>query len=569
MSTLSYVPALRFNWLTKFYDFLLAVTFPERKIKQALINQLKLSGNETILDFGCGTATLSIMLKKQFPNVRIVAIDVDKKALAIAEQKINKTGLVIELKKYDGENLPFPGYQYFDKIMSSLVFHHIPTLTKRKLFGQLYKLVKPGGELHIADFGKPANIYTKAAFGLFRRFDGEENTRTNAQGLLPQFINGGGFNKVELMQSFNTAFGTVTLIKATDTERELRRIEFAKQQNEQLRKWATNLKIIVRNEVEKNLKKRTKTISYLPDDNTIFNPFIDASSGGSIIHPMHSFFADIGKDIYRDTILSYEAEHSVKINKDHLFVAISFLAIGCGDEITAMQYWEMAQKERELTYGSAATLDDTINLLQTHFRVLMSAIERKFDENILIKSLRVKFPFIQNFESTINALSNLSKAHFLSCGIKHVHVLGKLRESSQLSIIKVFAQELVNSLCTLNENLLKEKGLSGTTIGALTLSVFNTYPAVGLHLGKSSDSSGIYRINKATFYSRFDDFISYLEKHITDSDKLKADVLYALHRLRNEALHTLDDTRLYYSNIDLFEKTIGLLFICVAVILSL
>lgn len=218
MSTTNYIPALRYNWLTKFYDSLLGITFPEKKIKQALIKQLNLSGNETILDFGCGTATLSIMIKNQFPNVRVIAIDVDEKILSITEQKIKKAGLFIELKKYDGENLPFTGYQYFDKIISSLVFHHIPTSVKRKIFGQLYKLIKPGGELHIADFGKANNLYTKIAFGIFRRFDGEENTRVNAKGLLPQFIKGGGFNKVEINKSFGTAFGTVNIIRAIDSE---------------------------------------------------------------------------------------------------------------------------------------------------------------------------------------------------------------------------------------------------------------------------------------------------------------------------------------------------------------
>lgn len=569
MSTQTYIPALRYNWLTKFYDFLLSITFPEKKIKQSLINQLNLTGKETILDFGCGTATLSIMIKKQFPTIRVIGVDVDKKILAIAEEKIKKAGVAVELRHYDGENLPFLGYQNFDKIVSSLVFHHIPTSGKRIIFGQLYKIVKPGGELHIADFGKPENFYAKTSFALLRKFDGEENTRVNARGLLPQFIKGGGFNKVEITKSINTAFGTINLIKATDTERELRKIEFAKQENENLRGWATKMKFAIWNAIEENLKNRTKCVSYLSSDNNIFDPFIDAYSVGSIIHPMYSFFIDVGKDIYREIIIHYENENKIKVNKDYLFIAISFLAIGCGDEITAMQFWEMAQKERELTYSSSATLDDTIDLLHTKFRVLMSAIERNFNENKLVQFLKTKFTFIQDFEPTLKSLSNLSKVHFLSCGIKHVHVLGKLRESRDLSIIKVFAQELLNSLCILNENLLKEKGLTGDTIGALMVSVYRTYPTVGHFLGESSRSSGIYAIGKINFYNKLDKFLLFIENSISDADKLKADTLYALHQLRNEALHTLDDTRLYYTNIELFEKTIGLLFICVAVIQSL
>jgi ubiquinone/menaquinone biosynthesis C-methylase UbiE len=565
----NYVPALRFKALTKLYDSLLSATFQEKKIKQALVNQLQLKGTETILDFGCGTGTLAIMIKDQFPSVNIIGIDVDAEIIGIAEKKIKAKGLSIHLKKFDGESLAFFGHQQFDRIVSSLVFHHIPTTTKRTILSQLYRITKPGGELHIADFGKPKNLYTKAAFGLLRRFDGVENTSVNAEGLLHDFIKGGGFKEVQITQSFNTAFGTVDLIKAKDAEAPLRKIEFAKHQNENLRLWATGLRDVVWNAVEDNLEARNSAISYLPSDNGLFTPFIDAYAAGSIIHPFSSFFADLGKRIYREVVIEYENKNNIRVNKEHLFIAISFLSIQSGDEITAMQFWEMAQKEQELTHGTAASLDGTIDLLHTKFRTVINAIELNYNENELIKNLRPKFPFIKDFETTLKSLGNLSKAHFLSCGIKHVHVLGKLRESKDLSIIKVFAQELVNSLCVLNENLLKEKGLSGDTINPLMVAVYNSYPAVGHHLGQSNSATGIYRITKAEFYGRLNDYINFIETHVSDPDKLKADTLHALHRLRNEALHTLDDTRLYYSDIALFEKTIGLLFICVSVIKSL
>ncbi len=56
---------------------------------------------------------------------------------------------------------------------------------------------------------------TKFAFGIFRRFDGEENTRVNAHGLLPTFISSAGFTNVQQTAYFNTAFGTVALVNAT------------------------------------------------------------------------------------------------------------------------------------------------------------------------------------------------------------------------------------------------------------------------------------------------------------------------------------------------------------------
>ena len=209
-----YVPALRYGFLTRFYDFLLSLTFPEKKIKRALIKQCAFEGAEDVLDLGVGTATLSIMIKQSFPCIGITGIDVDKKILELAARKIRiEKVLNIKLMQYDGFEIPF-GDGCIDKVVSSLVFHHLSTQTKKVVLSEVHRVLRPGGELHIADFGKSANFYTKLAFAVFRRFDGEENTRVNSKGLLPQFILNAGFRYVKQTVHFNTAFGTVTLLKA-------------------------------------------------------------------------------------------------------------------------------------------------------------------------------------------------------------------------------------------------------------------------------------------------------------------------------------------------------------------
>ena len=217
MTEQPFIPALRYNWLTHFYDFFLGITFPEKKIKQALIDQCAFNGNERVLDFGVGTATLSVMIKKYYPSIIISGIDVDKKILEIAKNKIAGTGSGMELKNYDGSHIPLQD-SFIDKTISSLVFHHIGTEDKRVVLREIYRVLKPGGGLHIADFGKASNIYTKVAFEVFRRFDGEENTRINSKGLLPTFIIEAGFSNVKETKYFNTLFGTVKLISAIKNE---------------------------------------------------------------------------------------------------------------------------------------------------------------------------------------------------------------------------------------------------------------------------------------------------------------------------------------------------------------
>ena len=346
----------------------------------------------------------------------------------------------------------------------------------------------------------------------------------------------------------------------------MRKPDFGKEESERLRGIASHLRDTVWDAIKENLRNRDATKSYQVSDNEIFIPLIDTYALGIMIHSMESYFCDLAKRILHEDVEEYEQANGVKVNKEHLFFAISMLSIRCGDEISSMVYWELAQKEHEYTYGVVAGLDDTINLLKTKFRGVLEPVAHVFNDNKLVKALQPKFPFIKDFETTLVALTDLNKAHFLSCGIKQVHLLHKMRKYPDVKIIRIFAQELVNSLCILNESLLKQKGLPGDTIGALMQNVFATYPAVGAHLGQSNNSSGIYAIGKTNFYGKYDKFVQFLEVSVTDGDKLKGDILYALHQLRNEALHIFDDTRLYYNNVDLFEKTIGLLFVCVSVI---
>ena len=112
------------------YDFFLNVTVPEKRIKQALIDLASIHSNSTVLDFGCGTATLTIMIKQMNPEANLTGIDVDMAILNKAVQKIKKSKLDILLRDYDGILLSFQDNS-FDRILSCLVFHHLDTDKKQ------------------------------------------------------------------------------------------------------------------------------------------------------------------------------------------------------------------------------------------------------------------------------------------------------------------------------------------------------------------------------------------------------------------------------------------------------
>jgi ubiquinone/menaquinone biosynthesis C-methylase UbiE len=208
-----FIPALKYDWLTKIYDPLIQATMPEDKFKNALVDQASIEPNSYVLDFGCGSLTLSLKAKKKVPAAYVHAVDVDEKILKIAAEKLRVTGEEIFIQRYEGRVLPYPS-QTFDRIISSLVFHHLDKDQKLNSLYEIFRVLKPGGELHIADWGKAKNGLMRSAFFMVQLLDGFKTTTDNVNGLLPKYIAQAGFKEVVKTKEFQTIFGTLTLYKA-------------------------------------------------------------------------------------------------------------------------------------------------------------------------------------------------------------------------------------------------------------------------------------------------------------------------------------------------------------------
>lgn len=213
MEQAKYIPALRFKWLTPLYDFFINITMPERKIKQALIEAANIPAGIKVLDFGCGTATLTIMVKEMCPEAKVTGIDVDREILARATQKVKEKKLDIFLLDYDGKQLPFQR-NAFDRVISCLVFHHLDTDTKQNMLAEIFRVLNKDGQLLIADFGRSKSWIQRTLFNIIRGLDGFKSTDANAKGLLPELISDAGFENVVIKKRFKTMFGEVQIISA-------------------------------------------------------------------------------------------------------------------------------------------------------------------------------------------------------------------------------------------------------------------------------------------------------------------------------------------------------------------
>ena len=118
---------------------------------------------------------------------QITGIDVDDRIIDIAERKIAAAGARINLERYDGITLPYPDDR-FDRVISSLVLHHLSREQKLNALREIHRVLRAGGELHIADWGKADTLVDRLLFLPVQMLDGFAITSDNVAGLLPALI---------------------------------------------------------------------------------------------------------------------------------------------------------------------------------------------------------------------------------------------------------------------------------------------------------------------------------------------------------------------------------------------
>lgn len=208
-----YIPALSYEKLTAFYDPVARWTTRERAFKTALVSQSRLQPGWRVLDLGCGTATLTVALKQAQPAADLRGLDGDAQILRLAQAQARRAGADIAFTEALADELPYPD-GYFDVVVSSLLFHHLTPDSKQSVLAEVRRVLRPGGALHIADWGRPANRLMRWAGLGIQLLDGWAATADNFAGRLPALMQETGFAGVTETQHFNTLFGTIRLLAA-------------------------------------------------------------------------------------------------------------------------------------------------------------------------------------------------------------------------------------------------------------------------------------------------------------------------------------------------------------------
>jgi ubiquinone/menaquinone biosynthesis C-methylase UbiE len=213
MNNNSYLPALRFRALTRLYDPIIRLGTRELQFKRELIEQAAIEPGHRVLDLGCGTGTLVLELKRREPKADVVGLDADPEMLDQARAKAERAGVELELTEGLSNELPYEDAS-FDRVLSTLFFHHLDPEPKGETAAEIARVLRPGGQLHVADLGPPSDPVMWAAFLGLRLFDGFSNTEDNYRGKLPAIFERAGLKNAHATDRLRTAAGTLVLYRA-------------------------------------------------------------------------------------------------------------------------------------------------------------------------------------------------------------------------------------------------------------------------------------------------------------------------------------------------------------------
>jgi ubiquinone/menaquinone biosynthesis C-methylase UbiE len=148
----TYLPAAGKDWALPLYDPMQRLLGADR-VRQKLLDQAALGPSARVLDIGCGTGTFATAIKRSHPAVEVIGLDPDPKALARAKKKAVRAGVSIQFDQGFSNELPYPDAS-FDRVFSSLMFHHIKGDDRLNTLREVRRVLKPGGSFHLVDFSK-------------------------------------------------------------------------------------------------------------------------------------------------------------------------------------------------------------------------------------------------------------------------------------------------------------------------------------------------------------------------------------------------------------------------------
>jgi S-adenosylmethionine-diacylgycerolhomoserine-N-methlytransferase len=140
--------------------------------RDELIAGLQPAAGADLIEIGCGTGRNLVVAARQFPNARFFGIDVSTEMLTSAIGSIARRNLQDRIRVAHGDATVFDpqpifGVASFDHVMISYSLSMIPNW--QSVLARAVSSLKPGGRLHVVDFGNQEQL-PRIARSLLRRW---------------------------------------------------------------------------------------------------------------------------------------------------------------------------------------------------------------------------------------------------------------------------------------------------------------------------------------------------------------------------------------------------------------
>jgi ubiquinone/menaquinone biosynthesis C-methylase UbiE len=132
-----------------------------------IISRLDLKDGSTILDLGTGSGILIRILSGRNKKLRFIGVDISKGQLKLIEEYCKKNKIDAKFIVGDMTRLDMPDGSV-DSIVSNAAIHHVKD--KKKLFSEIYRVLKKGGKIVFSDFYEVAgDRYKKETTGMIKK----------------------------------------------------------------------------------------------------------------------------------------------------------------------------------------------------------------------------------------------------------------------------------------------------------------------------------------------------------------------------------------------------------------
>jgi ubiquinone/menaquinone biosynthesis C-methylase UbiE len=204
-----YLPAANRDALLPGYD-LLSRLLRYGRVHTALIAQAELADCRRILEIGCGTGNLTIRAKRAHPQLEVIGCDPDPLALHRAQRKaVQLNG--IRFERGYAQRLPYTEGE-FDRVLSSMMLHHLDDDAKTAAAAEVFRVLRPGGRLHLVDMGGDMTARDGLAARLVMR---SKHAAGNLGDAIPRLLRAAGFDCTQVATHRQRVVGRLTYYRAT------------------------------------------------------------------------------------------------------------------------------------------------------------------------------------------------------------------------------------------------------------------------------------------------------------------------------------------------------------------